>query len=91
MPLRDDLDIMARTVEGGQAILAASGIQIGQRYRHYKKGTIYKIVKLSLDEGDLEPLVHYEDPGGITWTRTLKAFQGRVALESQLVPRFALI
>lgn len=57
-----------------------SGVLPGQRYKHFKTGTIYLVVAVGLFEADLEPLVHYRDADdeyGIVWTRHLGIFCGR--------------
>ena len=79
--------------------IADSGVAPGQRYRHFKSGTIYLVVAVGLFEADLEPLVHYridDDEYGVVWTRHLGVFCGRslqtgTQPNAVLVKRFELI
>jgi len=58
----------------------------GSRWRHYK-GSTYKVVCTSLDEGSLIPLVTYRsERNGTRWTRPLDVFLE--IMPSLGVPRF---
>ena len=74
--------------------LRTSGVLPGQIYKHFKTGSLYKIVAIGLNEPDLEPLVHYraaDDEYGIVWTRNLHVFMGRALVDSEFVTRFVQI
>ncbi len=65
----------------------------GEVYRHYKRGTTYKIVCLAVLEATEEPCVVYEalDPEAERriWVRPLGNFCELVDFEGKQVPRFA--
>jgi hypothetical protein len=67
----------------------------GQIYKHYKKGTSYKVVALGKHSETLEDMVVYEalyenDLSKI-WIRPLTMFTEPVTFEGKQVPRFSLI
>lgn len=66
---------------------------LGEVYRHYKRGTSYKIVCLAVLEATEEPCVVYEalDPEveHRIWVRPLSDFCEQVDFEGKKVPRFA--
>lgn len=64
--------------------LRASGIEPGQRYRHYKTSNVYLVVAVGLFEPNLTPLVHYrraDDEYGIVWTRDLSEFCKQIGFD----------
>ena len=78
-------------IETALAAFDLQDIRVGQRYRHWKSGNIYSVVRLSLNEPDLTPLVSYCDIDNllaVTWTRTLAAFCGYTAKNGMMVKRF---
>jgi len=73
-----------------QEKLAAAKIPLGL-YRHYK-GPSYVAFALTIDEGTLEPLVHYRSLAhGTLWTRTVQNFIEEVDVDGKKVPRFAYV
>ena len=71
-----------------QQRLALSGIQPGQRFRHYKGG-FYCVVCLSIKEDDLTPLVTYQsETYGTLSTRTLDNWRDMVEMDGKSVQRF---
>ncbi|HYX20484.1 MAG TPA: DUF1653 domain-containing protein [Thermoanaerobaculia bacterium] len=74
-----------------QEKLAAEKFPLGL-YRHYK-GPSYKAFAVSIDEGTLEPLVHYVSLAhGTTWTRTVKNFTEGVEVRPGVIePRFSFV
>lgn len=74
--------------------LRVSGVLPGQRYKHFKEGTIYLVVAVGLNEPDLEPLVHYrvaDDEYAIVWTRQLTVFTGRALVDGEFVTRYVQV
>ncbi len=69
-------------------------LNIGDRYRHFKTGGIYKIITLFTWEPTKEPAVVYESEStGERWGRTVSVFLEDVAkpgAEGVKVPRFAI-
>ncbi|MBP9762151.1 DUF1653 domain-containing protein [Patescibacteria group bacterium] len=70
-----------------------SSILPGEIYRHYKRGTAYKIVCLAVLEATEEPCVVYEaldlEAEHRVWVRPLNHFCELVNFEGKQVPRFA--
>lgn len=69
--------------------------QPNELYKHYKRGTLYRILCVATRESDLEPCVVYEslDPEAEHrfWIRTIEDFCAYVALEDgSMVKRFQL-
>lgn len=69
------------------------GVAVGEWWRHSKRGTVYVIVALTLDEATLTPVVHYRDVAGpsdeIPWSRNIAPFLSNVTVDQdELVPRF---
>jgi len=65
-------------------VLRASGVEPGQRYRHYTTGNVYLVVAVGLFEPDLTPLVHYRlaaDEYGVVWTRHLSEFCKQIGID----------
>ena len=85
---------MIQREDASTARLAASGVLPGQRYKHFKTGTIYLVIAIGMFESDLEPLVHYRDADdeyAIVWTRHLDVFCGQATENETLVPRFVRV
>ena len=76
-------------------------IEIGARYRHYKKGSEYLILaigRLEPDGLEGEEYVVYQavrdDEGnepGLTWIRARNEFESNVEWNGEMVPRFSLV
>lgn len=69
-------------------------IQIGGMYRHYKKGTLYKVIGVAKHSETLEDMVVYEaqyDNPNKLWVRPLGMFLENVELNGEKVPRFAKV
>lgn len=69
--------------------------QPNETYKHYKRGTLYRIHCLATREADMAPCVVYEslDPEAehCFWIRTIEDFCAEVALQDgALVKRFQL-
>lgn len=68
---------------------------MGQRYKHSKKGTFYKIIALAKHSETLEDLVvyeaEYENPVSKVWVRPRAMFLDTVILDGQERPRFELV
>lgn len=45
-------------------------VPVGSRWRHYKGGE-YTAIGVAIRESDEEPVVVYESPDGLVWTRPL--------------------
>ena len=58
------------------------------QYRHYKGG-LYELVCIATLESDLSAMVVYRAADGSIWTRPQAVFFELVAVDGQLVPRFA--
>jgi len=58
------------------------------QYRHYKGG-LYELVCMATLESDLSAMVVYRAADGSIWTRPQAVFFELVAVDGQLVPRFA--
>jgi hypothetical protein len=57
------------------AACEAAGVLSGHIYTHWQAGGEYVVFAITLDEGTLEPLVHYYSLTYRTrWTRTLAVF-----------------
>lgn len=69
-------------------------LSIGDRYRHFKHGDIYRIVTLFTWETTKEPAVVYEsERTGEQWGRTVAVFLEEVAKPDEpgvMVQRFTL-
>jgi hypothetical protein len=75
--------------------------EIGKRYVHYKKGTVYLVLAIGRLEPDGmkgEEYVIYqavaegpEEDMGLTWIRARKDFETKVERNGQTVQRFTLI
>lgn len=77
------------------ALLKESGVQIGQRYRHYKGG-VYTVTSVGIFENSMMPMIGYcLGTEALTlawqWYRWLNDFQGHAVHEGNLVPRFTRI
>lgn len=74
-----------------QAGLKSLAFALG-KWTHYK-GPYYWVFATSIDEGTLEPLVHYESLAhGTCWTRTIKNFTEEVTLPSgEKTTRFTFV
>lgn len=67
-------------------------VKVGDRFRHFKTGHLYKIVSLFTWEATNENSVEYEnEQTGERWGRTLKNFLEEVSHNNQTVKRFAEI
>lgn len=76
-------------------------IEIGKRYRHYKKGSEYLILaigRLEHEHLEGEEYVVYQaiigDQGekpGLTWIRPRSEFESNVEWNGEMVPRFSLV
>lgn len=69
--------------------------QPNELYRHYKRGTLYRILCVATRESDLEPCVVYEslDPEAEHrfWIRTMQDFCAEVTLgDGSTTKRFQL-
>lgn len=69
--------------------------EAGEVYRHYKRGSEYKVVCLAVIEATEEPCVVYEalypDAEHRFWVRPLADFCAEVEYEGRLVSRFTLV
>jgi hypothetical protein len=67
-------------------------IVIGGTYRHYKKGTLYKVLAVGLHCETLEEMVVYEalydNPTSKVWIRPAAMFEEEVEVEGKKVRRF---
>lgn len=79
---------MAKTKEYVEQLQKQLGMgpQLNEKWKHYK-GTVYVITGRSLNEDNLEPLVHYEDESGWRWTRSLASWCEMVGEE----PRYSRV
>lgn len=70
-------------------------LKVGQRYKHSKKGTFYKIIALAKHSETLEDLVvyevEYENPVSKVWVRPLALFVDKIILNGEEKNRFELI
>lgn len=67
------------------------GLTLGSTWKHWKTGTLYQVVLLTLDEKTLAPLVHYqslEHPEAMPWTREATVFLENVKSGLDWVARF---
>ncbi len=73
----------------GRLTDAATKVQIGARYEHYKKLS-YKVLHLALREEDNEPCVVYQAEYGerIIFIRPVKSWLETVEVDGRKVPRF---
>ena len=58
------------------------------QYRHYKGG-LYELVCEATLEADLSPLIIYRAHDGSVWARQKSVFFELVAVDGEMVPRFA--
>lgn len=68
-----------------------SGVRPGQRWRHFKHGTVYQVMAVGIEETSLEPKVGYAGPDGVVWFRHLNVFTGLARQDQTLVSRFTLV
>ena len=70
-------------------IQAATQVQAGAQYEHYKK-LIYKVLHVALREEDNEPVVVYQAQYGahVIWVRPVKNWLEMVEVDGKTVPRF---
>lgn len=67
-------------------------IQPNEHYRHYKRGTEYKVLCLGTLEADEVPCVVYQaHADGHVWIRPVAEFLEEVEYEGRRVPRFVRI
>ncbi|MDR0957575.1 MAG: DUF1653 domain-containing protein [Candidatus Nomurabacteria bacterium] len=67
-------------------------LKIGDIYRHYKNGHLYKIHSLSVREEDDAFSVNYEDvETNMIFNRKVDSFLQKVEKDAKIVPRFAKI
>lgn len=62
----------------------------GKIYRHYKKGTYYKVDRLARMEATLEPMVMYHDANKNYWVRPTGEFEEVRIINGEYVDRFTL-
>lgn len=81
-----------RGVQDLASELARARVHSGERYRHYKTGTIYTVRELAFLEASDELAVIYYDATHpkLVWVRTYSDFTSEVATAGASVPRFAL-
>ncbi len=69
-------------------------VRVGQRYAHYKKGTIYQILAVATHTETEETMIVYRAWKGIhnpVWVRPLGVFTSLVMQEGKAIPRFSLV
>ena len=67
-------------------------VQPNQRYRHYKRGTEYRVLCIGTLEATEVPCVVYESlTDTLIWIRPVENFLEEVEFEGKMVPRFELI
>ena len=90
-PVGSDEELMR-----ARAAVRSCGVAVGDWWRHSKRGTVYVIVLLTLDEATFTPVVHYRDvtapPDEIPWSRAVTEFLGNIVVDQdELVPRFVRV
>lgn len=68
-------------------------VVIGQHYRHYKNGIVYRILLLAVDTETQERMVVYQDttaPEKI-WTRSLELFEADAEWDGKIMKRFTQV
>lgn len=68
-------------------------MQVGQKYRHYKKGTIYQIIALAKHTEDLTDMVVYQDVEDLdkVWVRPRQMFEEILEKDGKKQYRFELV
>ncbi len=64
-------------------------VQVGDRYRHYKRGSEYQIITFATHSETHQQMVIYRDQENNTWARPLEMFQETVEYQGEIVPRFS--
>ena len=69
--------------------------QVGQIWKHSKKGNLYKIIAIAKHSETLEDMIvyeaQYENTLSKTWIRPLSMWTEEVEIDGKKVPRFTLI
>lgn len=75
-----------------QLSLAATKVEVGGRYQHYK-GNMYIVVAVAFEEATMEIVVVYQAEYGqqLTFTRPLAIWDQAVQWKGGQVPRFQMI
>lgn len=69
-------------------------VRVGQKYRHYKKGTIYLVLAVATHTESDETMIVYrawKTPHSPVWVRPLGVFISLAMHNGVAVPRFAKV
>lgn len=68
--------------------------EVGQIWKHSKKGNLYKVIALGKHSETLEDMVVYEHEGNelsLIWIRPLSMWTEEVEIDNKKLPRFTLV